>query len=71
MSIQSGQLRVWDDAITLDKIPFLVVERVIYPDARVSFTVAGDDWRVLQRGKIMIWSTHRMKTFSKVIDESR
>lgn len=67
MPVEQGQLRVWDDGISLDKTPFLVVERVIYPDARVSFTVAGDDWRVLQQGKITIWSTHRMETFSEVI----
>lgn len=68
MTVEAGQLRVWDDGITHDKTPFLVLKRVVYPDARVSFTAAGDDWQILWRGKLSTWSTHRIKTFSEVID---
>ena len=69
MSVEPGQLRVWDDAITLDKTPFLVLGRVVYPDAVVPYT-ERDDWHVLWLGKVATWSTHRMEVFSKPIDTS-
>ena len=71
MKVETGQLRVWEDAMTSDKTPFLVLKRIIYPDARVSFTAAGDDWQVLWLGKLSIWSTHQIKIFSEIIDETR
>jgi hypothetical protein len=69
MRVEPGQLRVWDDAITLDKTPFLVIGRVIYPVAASPFTEACD-WHILWLGKIGTWSTHRIETFSEVVDTS-
>ena len=69
MSVEPGQLRVWDDAVTLDKTPFLVIGRAAYADAVVPYT-ERDDWHVLWLGKVAIWSTHRMEVFSKPIDTS-
>ena len=69
MSVEPGQLRVWDNAITYDKTPFLVIERVVYPDAADPYAEACD-WHVLWLGKIAIWSTHRLVGFSDVIDTS-
>jgi hypothetical protein len=68
--VEPGQLRVWDDAITLDKTPFLVIEQVIYPETNSVFD-DNDDWRILWLGRTVIWSTHRMETFSEVISETR
>jgi squalene cyclase len=70
MRVETGQLRVWSDAITYDKTPFLVIGRVIYPDAAGPFTEQAD-WHVLWLGKIGTWSTHRIESFSEVTDESR
>ena len=70
MPVEQGQLRVWDDAISLDKTPFLVVGLVNYSEAVVSFT-KREDWRVMWRGKIATQSTHQIEVFSEVIDESR
>lgn len=69
MTVETGQLRVWEDAITLDKTPFLVVERVNPPGA-VSLFTQQDDWRVLWLGKLEVWSTNRIKAFSEVIGAS-
>ena len=69
MSVEPGQLRVWDDAISRDKTPFLVIGRVIYPDAADPYA-ENCDWHVLWLGKVAIWSTHRIEVFSEVIDTS-
>lgn len=61
MTVEAGQLRVWEDAITGDKTPFLVVELVAHHGVEKY-------WHVLWQGVITIWSTHRIKTFSEVID---
>lgn len=69
VKVEAGQLRVWDGAFANDETPFLVLKRVVYPAARVSYTAAGDDWQILWQGKLSIWSTHRIKTFSEVISD--
>lgn len=67
MPVEAGQLRVWDGAFANDETPFLVLERMVYPDALVRGD-EHDDWQILWLGKLSIWSTHRIKTFSEVID---
>ena len=64
MPVVQGQLRVWDDAISLDKTPFLVLDQV---DTGCSW----EDWQVLWRGQTKSWSGARIEAFSEVIDESR
>lgn len=62
--IEPGQLRVWDDAITLDKTPFLILEQVDTGWAEL-------DWQTLSNGQIETWSEGRLKRFSEVISETR
>lgn len=64
MSVEPGQLRVWDDAITYDKTPFLVIGHVEDPnDPNYTYY-----WRILWLGKVAIWSEQRMEIFSEVIN---
>jgi len=64
--VEQGQLRVWDDAMSLDKTPFLVIGRVIYSDAASE----ACDWHVLWLRKIVTWSSDRIEVFSEVVDEA-
>jgi len=64
MRIEPGQLRVWDDAISLDKTPFLVMDQI---DTGWGCT----DWQVIWRGQSKSCSEARIVAFSEVIDESR
>lgn len=64
MKIESGQLRVWDDSITLDKTPFLVLEQVDTGWAEL-------DWQLLWKGQTQCWSDGRIKRFSKVVNGAR
>ena len=64
MPVEQGQLRVWDDAISLDKTPFLVLDQV---DTGWGCT----DWQVIWRGQTKSWSQARIVAFSEVIDEAR
>ena len=65
MPVEQGQLRVWDDAISLDKTPFLVL------DVINKGWYYEPDWQILSNGKIERWAEGRLKRFSEVIDESR
>ena len=62
-SVEQGQLRVWDDAISLDKTPFLVLDQ-IYPSG------AWVDWQIIWHGQTKRWSHARIEQFSEVIDEA-
>lgn len=64
MPVEQGQLRVWDDAISLDKTPFLVLDQV---DTGWACT----DWQVIWRGQTKSWSQARIEAFSELIDETR
>lgn len=64
MRIEAGQLRVWDDAMSLDKTPFLVLEQV-------DIGWADLDWQIISNGQIETWPEGRLKRFSEVIDEAR
>lgn len=64
MPVEQGQLRVWDDAISLDKTPFLVLDVI---DTGWACT----DWQVIWRGQTKSWSQARIEAFSEVVDESR
>ena len=64
MSVEPGQLRVWDDTISRDKTPFLVIRQVEDPnDPSCTYY-----WKILWLGKVAIWSEQRMEVFSEVID---
>ena len=65
MPVEQGQLRVWDDAMSLDKTPFLVMDQI----DRGRYYEA--DWRILSNGQIETWAEGRLKRFSEVIDEAR
>jgi len=64
MPVEQGQLRVWDDAISLDKTPFLVLDQV-------DTGGAWEDWQVIWHGQTKSWSQARIEAFSEVIDEAR
>ena len=64
MPVEQGQLRVWDDAISLDKTPFLVMDQI---DTGWGCT----DWQVIWHGQTKSWSEAWIVAFSEVIDESR
>ena len=64
MPVEQGQLRVWDDAISIDKTPFLVMDQI---DTGWGCT----DWQVLWRGQTKSWSQARIGAFSEVIDGTR
>ena len=64
MRVEAGQLRVWDDAMSLDKTPFLVLEQV-------DIGWADLDWQIISNGQIETWPEGRLKRFSEVIDEAR
>ena len=61
MPVEQGQLRVWDDAISLDKTPFLVLDQI---DTGWGCT----DWLVIWRRLAKSWSQARIEAFSEVID---
>ena len=63
MGVEAGQIRVWDDAISLDKTPFLVLDVI---DTGWACT----DWQVIWRGQTKSWSEARIVAFSEVIDET-
>lgn len=63
MIVEQGQLRVWEDAISLDKTPFLVLDQV-------GFNWAEKDWQILWHGSVEMWSQGRIEAFSEVIDEA-
>ena len=63
MPVEQGQLRVWEDAISLDKTPFLVLDQV-------DTGWACMDWQVVWRGQTKSWSHARIEQFSKVISEA-
>lgn len=64
MIVEQGQLRVWDDAMSLDKTPFLVLDQIDTGCAWV-------DWQIIWHGQTKSWSHARIEAFSEVIDEAR
>jgi hypothetical protein len=62
MQVEVGQLRVWGDAISLDKTPFLVLDQI---DTGWGCT----DWLVIWRGLTKSWSQARIEAFSEVVSE--
>lgn len=63
MPVEQGQLRVWEDAMSLSKTPFLVLDPVDKGRRNEK------NWRILTNGKIQIWFEGQIELLSEVIDE--
>jgi hypothetical protein len=60
VQVEPGQIRVWEDAVTRDKTPFLVLAQF-----DEGWGVPG--WQVLWSGRVEVWSQRRIETFSEVV----